>query len=257
MKHVLKLALIVTVVVVSVFALKYTFENGVEFERTDGQTVRTDSTDNISQLGVVATDFKKFVNTISDLIGYTQGKEAEGSGLDQLRKKPDEDNASSEKKIDLWNEESPVLEKAELLYVVDGDTIIIKNKGGNEEKIRFIGIDTPESVNQDEEKNNEYGIMASDHTKELLNGVKTVYLEYDTDKKDDYDRTLAYVWLNEDTSDVTNMLNARIMADGYAKVMSIEPNTKYEDVFKSLKNGAEENSKGLWKYEGYKEIARD
>ncbi len=257
MKHLIKLGLIITAVIVSVFALKYTFENGVEFERSDGEVIRTDSEDNTSPLGVIATDFKHFTQTMADLIGYTQGKQSEENGLSQLRADKGESTNEDAAQDSLWDSKSVILDKVELLYVVDGDTAIVKKASGEEIKVRFIRIDTPESVNQDESKNNEYGIMASDHTKELLNGVKTLYLEYDAEMNDEYGRTLAYIWMSEDTSDAGNMLNAKIIADGYAREMSIEPNTKYSEYFKTLRKEAEDNGKGLWKYDEYKQIVRD
>ena len=84
-----------------------------------------------------------------------------------------------------------------LIRVVDGDTILV-SIDGSEEKVRMIGVDTPESVHSDSTKNNEYGDMASDFTKEYLKNYTTLYLQYDTEKEDQYGRTLAYVWLEDD-----------------------------------------------------------
>jgi len=121
------------------------------------------------------------------------------------------------------------LEECELVRVVDGDTIIVL-QDTEEIYVRLIGIDTPESVNPDESKNTEEGIQASEHTKELLSDVDTVYLEYDVETEDDYGRTLAYVYYyNADNNCI--MLNEKIMADGYADTLTIQPNTKYASVF--------------------------
>lgn len=81
----------------------------------------------------------------------------------------------------------------DVVRVVDGDTIVVLIDG-QERKIRMIGIDAPESVHPDQTRNTEQGKSAADFTAELLNG-KQVYLEYDTDRTDDYGRTLAYVWI--------------------------------------------------------------
>lgn len=143
------------------------------------------------------------------------------------------------------------LEPVELKQIVDGDTLVV-SKEGQEYKVRFIGMDTPESVNSDESKNNEYGTMASEHTKILLKDVTTLYLSYDVQETDQYGRTLAYVWLTDTTENPKdNMLNAIILRDGYAVDKVYEPNKSYADTFKTICNEAVSNKLGLWQYKGY------
>ncbi len=142
-------------------------------------------------------------------------------------------------------------EEVSLVYVVDGDTLVVLGDDGLEYKVRLIGIDTPESVHSDVEKNNVFGEDASRHTKEMLENVQTLYLEYDKQVTDVYNRTLAYVWMTPDTTDVSNMLNAKILMDGYAIDKVYEPNHKYADVFANLCLEANENHTGLWQAEGY------
>lgn len=125
------------------------------------------------------------------------------------------------------------LTKVELQYVVDGDTVSVK-LNGDEAYIRLIGINTPESVHLDESRNTEEGREASAYTKELLSGYSSLYLEFDKGEYDDYGRILAYVWLDADTSDFNNMLNVRLLRDGVAELMTIEPNTRYAAVFASF-----------------------
>jgi len=145
------------------------------------------------------------------------------------------------------------LEAAELVGVVDGDTIIVE-MNGSEEKVRFIGIDTPESVHEDESKNTVYGTYASDYTKSLLNGVETVYLQYDEQVNDQYGRTLAYVWVT-DNVDVDNeidisayMLNAILLEEGYAYDKVYMPNDEYNTLFNGYRKAAQEDKVGLWEY---------
>lgn len=136
---------------------------------------------------------------------------------------------------------------ASLLYVIDGDTLYVSDlTGENGRKIRLIGIDTPESVNENKELNTIYGAEASEYTKELLEGTDIVYLEYDQEEYDKYGRTLAYVWFSAETSDITNMLNLDLIKDGYAKTMEIEPNTKYASAFAEYEISAKERNVGLW-----------
>lgn len=121
------------------------------------------------------------------------------------------------------------LVKVKLLRVVDGDTLLVNYTG--EEYVRMIGINTPESVHPDEQKNTSEGMEASNHTKELLADTEYVWLEFDTDMYDGYDRMLVYVWLSNDTSNPDNMLNVQLLQNGAAELMTIEPNVKYAEVF--------------------------
>lgn len=129
----------------------------------------------------------------------------------------------------------------DVVRVVDGDTAIIAIDG-EDTRVRFIGVDTPESVNPiDESKNTPEGKEASDFTKELLTG-KTVYLEYDVQLADDYGRTLAYVYLD----DGTTMVQTLLLEKGLATTMTIQPNSKYASLFYSTMVTARENNVGFW-----------
>jgi len=132
---------------------------------------------------------------------------------------------------------------------VDGDTL----KLASGERVRLIGVDTPEvheSVklyrdarrsNQDIKAIQALGKKASDFTKKLVEG-KPVRLEFDVEKKDRYGRLLAYVYLQDGT-----FVNAEIIRQGYANVMTIPPNVKYQDMFLKLYREAREARRGLWK----------
>ena len=149
-----------------------------------------------------------------------------------------------------------VLQEAELAYITDGDTIGIKESDGNVIAVRLIGIDAPESVAPESytEKtgieNSEYGGMSAEHLKELLDGVHYVYLEYDQERVDSYDRILAYVYLDKG-GDFTEMVNVKMLSDGYATTMEIEPNTKYAEDFREVEKYAKDNDIGLWAYDDY------
>lgn len=127
-----------------------------------------------------------------------------------------------------------------VVRVVDGDTIVV-DIDGEETKVRMIGVDTPESVHADENKNSESGITASQYTKNLLTG-QSVYLEYDIDVEDDYGRSLAYVYLD----DGTTMVNSLLLQEGMAQTMTIQPNSKYADLFANYQKTAREEQKGFW-----------
>jgi len=133
-------------------------------------------------------------------------------------------------------------EEVTLKRVVDGDTIIVLNKNKEELRVRLIGIDTPESVHPDANKNTAEGQLASDYTKSQLKKGQTLYLEFDEEPQDKYGRTLAYVWLDHqvDSTNIEdiakNMYNAKLIADGYAIAKKFPPNTKYAELFEELQS---------------------
>lgn len=135
-------------------------------------------------------------------------------------------------------------EEATLVRVVDGDTIVV-NINGNEEKVRMIGVDTPESVASQEyldrtgKENTEEGYSASDYTKALLENVQTVYLQKDTSDTDRYGRLLRYVWISvpdEITTDTMaeSMVNGILLADKIAKPAEYKPDTMYAKEFQDI-----------------------
>ncbi|MBN7811514.1 thermonuclease family protein [Algoriphagus sp. H41] len=134
-------------------------------------------------------------------------------------------------------------EKGELLEIskfVDGDTFWVRHSDGREEKIRLIGIDTPESRNTGRTKIEHFGKEAADYVKCFLSGKK-VRLVADVQLYDRYKRTLAYVYLEDGT-----FLNAHLVSEGYATVATFPPNVKYADLFLQLEREARRNKKGLW-----------
>ena len=121
--------------------------------------------------------------------------------------------------------------------VVDGDTIIVKMKG-TEERVRLIGVDTPETVHP-EKPVAFFGKEASAFTKRMAEG-KSVRLEYDWQERDKYGRFLAYVYLEDGT-----FLNAEIIKRGYGFAYTRFP-FKYLDKFRKYEREARENIRGLW-----------
>jgi micrococcal nuclease len=125
-------------------------------------------------------------------------------------------------------------EKVELVRVVDGDTIIV-NYQNQQTRVRLIGINSPESVHEDESKNTQEGRDASAFLKEYLAEVDYVWLEFDVEPKDQYERVLAYVWMSGDGVDVAeDMLNGIIVSRGYADARSYKPNVKYQDALENV-----------------------
>jgi micrococcal nuclease len=130
---------------------------------------------------------------------------------------------------------------AKVQRVSDGDTFVATVKG-RRERIRVIGVDTPESVspNQPDEP---YGEEASDFAKHHLDG-ETVRLAGDAEPRDRYGRMLAYVWLEDGT-----FWNALLVAEGYAQQLTVPPNVTYERLFRRLVSEARREDRGLWAQE--------
>ncbi len=130
--------------------------------------------------------------------------------------------------------------------MVDGDTAVL-SVGGRQEQVRFIGVDTPESTTRHEP----YGKQASDYTKRVLDPGRRVWLEYDAELRDRYGRLLAYVWLEQPTArNDANLrakqFNARLLLQGYAQQMTIQPNSRYADFYRTYAREAREQNRGLW-----------
>jgi len=136
--------------------------------------------------------------------------------------------------------------------IVDGDTIKVFYLG-NEESIRLIGIDTPESrVNKKTKKDAKrsgqdietiiaMGKRATEYVESLVKPGGLITIEFDVQERDRYKRLLGYVYLSNG-----KMLNEEIVKAGYASVMTIPPNVKYKDRFLIAYQEARERKVGLW-----------
>lgn len=124
--------------------------------------------------------------------------------------------------------------------VTDGDTIHIV-MDGRDEKVRLIGINTPETVDPRRPVQC-FGKEASSRMKELAGG-KIVRLEYDDSQstRDAYDRLLAYVYLEDG-----QMLNRKMIAEGYAYEYTYLKPYKYQKEFRELQSLARTSERGLW-----------
>ena len=128
----------------------------------------------------------------------------------------------------------------QVVRVTDGDTIQVCCIAGQREKVRYIGINTPETKHPS--KGVEYfGKEASEANRKLVDG-KSVSLEFDVQQRDRYKRLLAYVYLKDGT-----FVNAWLVERGYAQVMTVPPNVKYQKLFLKLERQVREARRGLWK----------
>ena len=127
--------------------------------------------------------------------------------------------------------------RARVLRVVDGDTIEVALDGRTED-VRYIGVDTPETVKPDTPVQC-YGPQASERNHQLVEG-QTVQLEFDRELRDVYGRLLAYVYADG------RFVNAELVAGGFARTLEIEPNTSRAAELGRLEDEAGAAGLGLW-----------
>jgi len=132
-------------------------------------------------------------------------------------------------------------ETARVVRIVDGDTIIIDRGRGNE-RLRYIGMDTPESVKPD----TPVQFMAKEAA--AANGAlvegREVVLERDVSETDRYDRLLRYVWLRD--GDAWRFVNLELVRQGFAQVATYPPDVRWTNTFLAAQREARDAGRGLW-----------
>lgn len=145
-------------------------------------------------------------------------------------------------------------ERVTVRHVVDGDTLAVATESGDHVSVRLIGMDTPESVAPQEERNCEEGVLASDHMKELVGKGDVLWLQYDTSVTDKYDRPLAYVWralpasaaeADDPAVIARDMLNAIQVIDGYGQAKTYRPDTYHDGLFAQWGDEALADARGV------------
>jgi micrococcal nuclease len=126
-----------------------------------------------------------------------------------------------------------------VVRVVDGDTIRVALASG-EERVRYIGVDAPESVKPGAPVEC-FAKRASAFNERLVAGER-VKLVRDVEERDRYGRLLAYVYRARDGL----FVNAELVRRGYATVATFPPNVAHEREFKVLARRARLSGRGLW-----------
>lgn len=131
-------------------------------------------------------------------------------------------------------------ETVELIKCVDGDTATF-NINGKRKKVRFLGIDTPESVHPYKEVE-EYGKDASEYTCNLLKNANLIELSYENDlsKTDKYGRILAWVWADNE------LVQEKLVSIGYAEVKYIYAKYSKLDMLYKVEEEARNKKIGIW-----------
>jgi micrococcal nuclease len=134
---------------------------------------------------------------------------------------------------------------ARVTHVVDGDTIDVALPGGDEDTVRYIGIDTPETVKPDTPV--QCGGPEAHEANERLVGGRTVTLRFDAEHRDVYGRLLAYVYLpGRGPGGRPLFVNAELVRRGLARTLTIPPNDSFASLFARLAARAGALGRGLW-----------
>lgn len=128
--------------------------------------------------------------------------------------------------------------EVELQRVVDGDTIRVRYQG-RMERVRYIGIDTPELAHEPGEVAEPFAVEATEANRRLLGGER-VRLVFDVEERDRYGRLLAYVYAGDE------MVNEALLREGFAQTLTVPPNVRHAERFAALQREARAARRGLW-----------
>lgn len=134
------------------------------------------------------------------------------------------------------------IEEARVVRVVDGDTIVV-DRGRGDERVRYIGIDAPETVRSDSPA--EWMGPGASVANEALVADREVVLEKDVTEVDRFDRLLRYVWVSEPDGRWA-MVNLALVERGFANVSTFPPNVRYADELLAAERRARDAGVGLW-----------
>jgi micrococcal nuclease len=137
----------------------------------------------------------------------------------------------------LWEDEPAASAVVQVTRVVDGDTVEVV-LDGREEDVRYIGVDTPETVKPGEPVQC-FGPQASAFNHRTVEG-RRVRLVFGAERRDVYGRLLAYVYLDG------RFVNAELVRRGLARTLTIPPNDRFAERLKQLEIAAARAGRGLW-----------
>lgn len=138
---------------------------------------------------------------------------------------------------ELGRDEPPASAWAYVTRVVDGDTVEVQLDGARED-VRYIGVDTPETVKPDTPVQC-FGPQASSFNHRLVEH-RRVRLVFGVERRDVYGRLLAYVYLDG------RFVNAELVRSGLARTLTIAPNDRFAGRLKRLEIAAARAGRGLW-----------
>jgi micrococcal nuclease len=127
---------------------------------------------------------------------------------------------------------APMLQ-GKVVRVSDGDTLVVQVDPNRQEKVRLVGIDTPEMAQEP------WGERAKAFTERLALG-KMVRLETDVQPRDQYGRLLAYAYVGK------TFINDELVRQGYAMLLTYPPNVAHVETFKKAQEQARKEGRGIW-----------
>ena len=182
------------------------------------------------------------ITTLILITNKEENKQKKSDNTKEVKKQYKEENPKEKEQNNAVSEEvksNSKIKDLSVKRVVDGDTVVLE-KNGYEYKVRLIGVDTPESVHLDKNKNTKEGKIASDFTKERLTGKK-VDIEFDVKPQDKYGRYLVYLYVDGIS------YNEVLLEEGMARVMMISPNVKNKELYAQIEKRAKDKKIGIWK----------
>jgi len=206
-----------------------------------------------SQQKLIVSLAAVLIVTVAGYFGFYPGSQSQDKSQGQTQRTTATQSSSSAGKAAVVLPAQTVV-SAKVASVVDGDTAHFTIEGADV-KVRFIGMNCPEDTTKVEK----YGPEATAYTKSILTVGRQVWLETDKGPTDRYGRTLAYVWLTRPpatlserqalASDalVARMLDAQLLAKGWAQVMTVAPNAAYKATFEELERQAKFQRIGMWR----------
>jgi micrococcal nuclease len=186
-----------------------------------------------------------FLLTALCLITLSGCQAASDNLINQSKQEDSLSNEDTRSSADSSNEEKGKTFTAEIIKVIDGDTVKIKMTNGNEETVRLLLIDTPETVHPSKPVQ-PFGPEASKFAKELMPSGSKVEVETGIGERDKYGRLLAYFYVDG------KMVNKLLLEKGLARVAYVyAPNTKYLDELENIQKQAQQDEIGIWSIENY------
>jgi len=138
------------------------------------------------------------------------------------------------------NAQVPAARFVKVQRVIDGDTFVLTTG----EKVRLLGIDTPELDSKVVQEKN-LAIKATELTKSYVEG-KQIKLTFDGKTKDIFGRTLSYVWLTNNEGKDSLFIQAELLKAGLARILMYPKDKMYYHLFYNLRNTARKNKLGIW-----------
>lgn len=194
---------------------------------TNTITVKNDGTPSVNSTRTSAT------TSVESKPSKSLGKQNSSSSTPTTQAKDQTQPASSEAEANTTSQSDLYI----VTKVVDGDTIDV-TKDGKTIRVRYIGMDTPETVHPTKDVQC-FGKDASGKNKELVLG-KQVRLEKDVSETDRYNRSLRYVYVG------STFINLELVKQGYATAATFPPDVKYSKDFVAAEREAREAKRGLW-----------